>query len=34
MHDGSAFPFRNLILFLTFTTVIGTLVAQGLSLPR
>lgn len=26
-------PHRNLILFLTFTTVIGTLVAQGLTLP-
>ncbi|GAA2632311.1 MULTISPECIES: Na+/H+ antiporter [Streptomyces] len=26
-------PYRNLILFLTFTTVIGTLVVQGLTLP-
>ncbi|WP_405388693.1 Na+/H+ antiporter [Streptomyces sp. NBC_01102] len=33
MHDGEAFPARNLVLFLTFTTVIGTLVIQGLSLP-
>ncbi|MER5528331.1 Na+/H+ antiporter [Streptomyces sp. NPDC002677] len=32
LHDGSDFPQRNLILFLTFTTVIGTLVVQGLSL--
>ncbi|MFE9248159.1 Na+/H+ antiporter [Streptomyces sp. NPDC007088] len=32
-HDGTPFPGRNLILFLTFTTVIGTLVVQGLSLP-
>ncbi|MFJ8860025.1 Na+/H+ antiporter [Streptomyces sp. NPDC102451] len=32
-HDGEAFPARNLVLFLTFTTVIGTLVVQGLSLP-
>jgi CPA1 family monovalent cation:H+ antiporter len=32
MGDGSPFPQRNLILFLTFTTVIGTLVAQGLTL--
>ncbi|MGW7421103.1 Na+/H+ antiporter [Streptomyces sp. NPDC054813] len=32
VHDGSPFPQRNLILFLTFTTVIGTLVVQGLSL--
>ncbi|MCS0634343.1 Na+/H+ antiporter [Streptomyces sp. LP05-1] len=30
---GEAFPARNLVLFLTFTTVIGTLVVQGLSLP-
>ncbi|MFF8915236.1 Na+/H+ antiporter [Streptomyces sp. NPDC015032] len=30
---GAAFPARNLVLFLTFTTVIGTLVVQGLSLP-
>jgi Na+/H+ antiporter len=33
MHDGTPFPGRNLVLFLTFTTVIGTLVVQGLSLP-
>ncbi|MFE9093748.1 Na+/H+ antiporter [Streptomyces sp. NPDC007264] len=33
VHGGGAFPHRNLILFLTFTTVIGTLVVQGLSLP-
>ncbi|KNB51892.1 Na+/H+ antiporter [Streptomyces caatingaensis] len=26
-------PARNVVLFLTFTTVIGTLVVQGLSLP-
>ncbi|MFE4688569.1 Na+/H+ antiporter [Streptomyces sp. NPDC056749] len=32
-HDGEDFPARNLVLFLTFTTVIGTLVVQGLSLP-
>ncbi|MER7043984.1 Na+/H+ antiporter [Streptomyces jumonjinensis] len=30
---GEPFPGRNLILFLTFTTVIGTLVVQGLTLP-
>ncbi|MFF3729720.1 Na+/H+ antiporter [Streptomyces sp. NPDC002476] len=30
---GQAFPARNLVLFLTFTTVIGTLVVQGLTLP-
>jgi len=33
VHGGGAFPDRNLILFLTFTTVIGTLVVQGLTLP-
>ncbi|GAA2530559.1 MULTISPECIES: Na+/H+ antiporter [Streptomyces] len=33
LHDGEPFPQRNLILFLTFTTVIGTLVVQGLTLP-
>ncbi|MFF3336873.1 Na+/H+ antiporter [Streptomyces sp. NPDC002888] len=34
VHHGDApFPQRNLILFLTFTTVIGTLVVQGLTLP-
>ncbi|MFE9255456.1 Na+/H+ antiporter [Streptomyces sp. NPDC006879] len=30
---GGPFPSRNLILFLTFTTVIATLVVQGLTLP-
>lgn len=33
MNDRIPFPDRNLILFLTFTTVIGTLVVQGLTLP-
>lgn len=33
VQDGGPFPARNLVLFLTFTTVIGTLVVQGLSLP-
>ncbi|MEV5757363.1 Na+/H+ antiporter [Streptomyces tendae] len=33
VHGGEPFPERNLILFLTFTTVIGTLVVQGVSLP-
>lgn len=33
MTSGEAFPARNLVLFLTFTTVIGTLVIQGLTLP-
>ncbi|MGW5674391.1 Na+/H+ antiporter [Streptomyces sp. NPDC003860] len=31
--SGDPFPSRNLVLFLTFTTVIGTLVVQGLTLP-
>ncbi|MFD9028409.1 Na+/H+ antiporter [Streptomyces parvulus] len=33
VNDGDPFPERNLILFLTFTTVIGTLVVQGVTLP-
>ncbi|MFJ1745112.1 Na+/H+ antiporter [Streptomyces sp. NPDC088116] len=33
VHDDRPFPGRNLVLFLTFTTVIGTLVVQGLTLP-
>ncbi|MDI9831273.1 MULTISPECIES: Na+/H+ antiporter [unclassified Streptomyces] len=33
MQEGEPFPERNLILFLTFTTVIGTLVVQGVTLP-
>ncbi|MFC5802356.1 Na+/H+ antiporter [Streptomyces formicae] len=33
VHGGQPFPARNLVLFLTFTTVIGTLVVQGLTLP-
>jgi len=31
--DGSPFPGRDLILFLTFTVILVTLVIQGLSLP-
>jgi NhaP-type Na+/H+ or K+/H+ antiporter len=30
--DGTGFPFRGLILFCAFTTVLGTLVLQGLTL--
>ncbi|WP_077796546.1 Na+/H+ antiporter [Streptomyces sp. JHA26] len=33
VHGGAPFPERNLVLFLTFTTVIGTLVVQGVTLP-
>jgi Na+/H+ antiporter len=32
-HAGAAFPKRDLIIFLTFTVIFSTLVAQGLSLP-
>lgn len=32
-QDGTPFPGRDLILFLTFTVIIVTLVVQGLSLP-
>ncbi|MCX6847984.1 MAG: cation:proton antiporter [Verrucomicrobia bacterium] len=32
-QDGTPFPGRDLILFLTFTVIIVTLVMQGLSLP-
>jgi CPA1 family monovalent cation:H+ antiporter len=32
-QDGSPFPGRNLILFLTFVVILATLVVQGLSLP-
>jgi CPA1 family monovalent cation:H+ antiporter len=31
--DGQAFPFRNLILFVTFVVILVTLVLQGLTLP-
>jgi CPA1 family monovalent cation:H+ antiporter len=33
LADGSPFPGRDLILFLTFTVIVATLVVQGLSLP-
>ncbi|MER7052327.1 Na+/H+ antiporter [Streptomyces sp. NPDC000351] len=33
VHGGEPFPERDLLLFLTFTTVIGTLVVQGVTLP-
>src|SRR5215213_3227260 len=32
-HAGSGFPKRDLIVFLTFSVIFFTLVAQGLSLP-
>jgi monovalent cation/hydrogen antiporter len=33
LADGSAFPQRNLIIFLTFSVILVTLVLQGLTLP-
>jgi len=33
MDDGTAFPQRNLIIFITFVVIFITLVFQGLSLP-
>lgn len=33
LDDGSAFPQRNLILFITFVAILLTLVIQGLTLP-
>ena len=32
-HAGARFPERDLIIFLTFCVILGTLVLQGLSLP-
>lgn len=32
LSDGTAFPYRNLLLFITFIVIFITLVAQGLSL--
>ena len=33
LNDGSPFPQRSFIIFLTFSLILVTLVAQGLSLP-
>ena len=33
LADGSPFPQRNLIIFLTFSVILVTLVLQGLTLP-
>lgn len=33
LDDGTAFPHRNLILFITFMVILLTLVIQGLTLP-
>lgn len=34
LNDGSPFPQRSFIIFLTFSLIVVTLVFQGLSLPR
>lgn len=33
LNDGSAFPHRNIIIFVTFIVILITLVFQGLTLP-
>ena len=33
VEDGSPFPHRDLVLFLTFTVILVTLIGQGLALP-
>ncbi|MNE41917.1 Sodium, potassium, lithium and rubidium/H(+) antiporter [compost metagenome] len=33
MTDGTSFPHRNLIIFITFVVILITLVVQGLTLP-
>lgn len=33
LKDGTPFPYRNLILFITFIVILVTLVFQGLTLP-
>jgi CPA1 family monovalent cation:H+ antiporter len=33
LADGTAFPQRNLIVFLTFCVIVATLVLQGITLP-
>jgi CPA1 family monovalent cation:H+ antiporter len=33
LSDGTAFPQRNLILFMTFIVILTTLLVQGLTLP-
>ncbi len=34
LPDGSAFPMRDMVVFLTFAVIIFTLVVQGMTLPR
>jgi CPA1 family monovalent cation:H+ antiporter len=33
LPDNSAFPFRNLVIYITFCVIVSTLVLLGLSLP-
>ena len=33
LDNGAAFPYRNLILFISFVVILLTLVVQGLTLP-
>jgi CPA1 family monovalent cation:H+ antiporter len=33
LHDGTPFPFRNEIIFISVATVLFTLIGQGLTLP-
>lgn len=33
LQNGAPFPYRNLILFITFTVILLTLLIQGLTLP-
>lgn len=33
LEDGTSFPYRNLILFITFVVILITLLLQGLTLP-
>lgn len=33
LEDGTPFPHRSLILYITFISIVGTLVLQGLTLP-
>ncbi len=33
LHNGGPFPYRNLILFITFLVILLTLLIQGLTLP-
>ena len=34
LENGQPFPYRNLILFITFVVILLTLIVQGLTLPK